>query len=95
MKTFPSRTFRDPLISKGHHHVSPPKFTNFGTLSKPKTSGDIGTPKRVSKVPLGERSDSPEFDIITGAAPVGLHIGQLKMDMSPVFIASKQYNVRG
>ena len=95
VKAFHSRTFGGPLICEGHRNVSPPKFTTFGTLGKPSTFGDIGTSKRARKVPLGHRPDSPESCISTRAALVGLHVGQLKMDMPPIFTTSEQQNVRG
>ena len=56
-------------------------------------SSNASTSKQA--VPLGNRSDSPDSGINVGAAPVGLCVGQLKMDMLPVFTASRQQNVRG
>ena len=78
------------MVSEGHHDVSPSKVTSFGTLGWPSTSGETGTSKRASKVPLVDRPDSPESSISMGAAPVGLRVGQLKMDMPLVFTANRQ-----
>ena len=83
------------MISEGHQIVSPLKMTGFGSLGEPNTSREARTSKRIGKVPVGDRLDSPKLGINMGAAPAGLHVGQLKMDMPPVFIASKQHNVRG
>ena len=58
------------------------------------TSGDANTSKRAGKVPLGDRPDSLESGVSVGAAPTGLRVGQLKMEMPLVFIASRQQNVR-
>ena len=58
-------------------------------------SDDANTSKQAGKIPLGDRPDSPESGINVGAAPVGLRVGQLKMDMPPIFTASRQQNVRG
>ena len=60
------------------------------TFGGPNTSGDVNTSKQAGKVPLGNRHDSPESGVNVGAAPVGLSVGQLKMDMPPVFTASRQ-----
>ena len=46
-------------------------------------------------MPLGDKPDSPELGISMAAAPAGLRVGQLKMDMPLVFTASRQQNVRG
>ena len=92
MKAFPSGAAGGSLFSEGHRTVSPPKMPRFGG---PNTSGNASTSKQAGKVLLGDRPDSPESDINVGAAPVGLRVGQLKMDMLPVFTASRQQNVRG
>ena len=55
----------------------------------PNTSGGGSTLKQVGKVPLSNRPNSPKSGISVGAAPAGLRVGQLKMDMPPGFIASK------
>ena len=44
---------------------------------------------------LVDRPDSPELGISIGVVLAGLHVGQLKMDMPPVFTANRQQNVRG
>ena len=90
VKAFPSRTFGGSLVSEVHCNVSPPKVIGFGTLGWPSTSCEIGTSKRASKVPLGDRPDSPESGISRGAALMGLHVDWLKMDVPLVFIASRQ-----
>ena len=41
------------------------------------------------------RPDSPKLGVSMGAAPAGLRVSQLKMDMLPIFNASRQQNVRG
>ena len=92
MKGFPLGVARGSLFSEGHHTVSPPKMPSFGGSN---TSGDASTSKQAGKIPLGNRPDSLESGINVGAAPAGLHVGQLKMDMPPVFTASRQQNVRG
>ena len=92
IKAFPSGAVGGSLFSKGHHTISPPKVQIF---RGPNTSGDASTLKQAGKVPLGNRADSPELGISVGAAPAGLYVGQLKMDMPPVFTASRQQNVRG
>ena len=53
-------------------------------------SGDASMSKQATKIPLGNRPDSPESGINVGAAPAGLRVGQLKIDMPPVFTASRQ-----
>ena len=58
-------------------------------------SGDVSTSKQAGKIPLGNRPDSPESGVGMGAALAGLRVGQLKMDMPPVFTANRQQNVRG
>ena len=83
------------MVNEGHCDISPPKVTGFGTLGPPNTFGEISTSKRVGKVPLGDRHDSLESGISMGAAPARLRVGQLKMDVPLVFIASRQQNVRG
>ena len=75
VKALSSGTFGGSLISEGHHDVSLPKVTNFGTLGRPNTFGETSTSKRTSKVPLGNRTDSPESGISSGVEPVGLHVG--------------------
>ena len=75
VKAFPTWTFGGPLIREGHHDVSPPKFTSFGSLGKPRTSGDTSASKRVGKVPLDHKPNSPELGISKAAALVGLHVG--------------------
>ena len=92
MKTCPSGAAGGSLFSEGHRTVSPPKMPSFGG---PNTSGDASTSKQAGKIPLGNRPDSPESGVNMGAAPAGLCVGQLKMDMPPVFTASRQQNVRG
>ena len=94
VKSFTSGTFGGSLISEGHRNVSSLKVTGFGTLGRPSTSGETGRSKRDSKVPLGDRPDSPESSLCMGAALAGLRVSQLKMDMPPVFIASRQQNMR-
>ena len=91
-KSFPSGAAGGSLFSKGHRTISPPKMPNFGG---PNTSGDASTSKKAGKVPLRDRPDSPDSGISVGATPAGLRVGQLKVDMPPVFIASRQQNVRG
>ena len=95
MKAFSSGTFGGPLVSKGYCDVSPLKVTNFGTLGRPNTSGEMGTSKRAGKLLLGDTPSSPESGIRTRAMPAILHVNHLKMDMPSVFIASRQQNVRG
>ena len=90
MKAFPLGTFGGSMVTEGHRDVSPPKVTSFGTLGRPNTSGEAGTSKRAGKVPLGDRPDLPDSSIRTGATPIGLHVGQLKIDMPPIFTASRQ-----
>ena len=92
MKGFPSGVDGSSLFSKGHRTISLPKMPSFGG---PNTSGDASTSKKAGKVPLRDRPDSPDLGISVGAAPAGLRVGQLKMDMPPVFTASRQQNVRG
>ena len=92
MKAFPSGAVGGSLFSEGHRTVSPPKLPIF---EGPNMSSDASTLKQAGKVPLGNRPDSPESGVSVGAAPTGLRVGQLKMDMPPVFIASRQQNVRG
>ena len=70
-------------------------MTGFGSLGGPNTFGDASTSKRVGKVPLGDRPDSPKSGASVGVVPAGLHVSQLKMDMPPFFTASRQQNVRG
>ena len=55
----------------------------------------MNTPKQASKIPLGNKADSPESGINMGAGPAGLRVGQLKMDMPPASAASGEQNVRG
>ena len=93
VKTFASKIFEDSMVSEGHRTVSPPAVTGFGAQGKASTSGEE---KRAGKGPLGRgRPDSPESGVSVEAAPAGLRVGQLKMDMPPVFTASRQQNVRG
>ena len=89
VRVFPSRVFGGSFVSQGHCDVSPPKVTSFGTLGGPNMFGEMSTSKRASKVPLGDRPDSLESSISTGATLVGLHVGQLQMDMPPVFTANR------
>ena len=70
-------------------------MTGFGSLGGPNTSGAAGTSKGVGKVPLGDRPDSPESGVNVGAAPAGFCVGQLKMDMPPVFTIRRRQNIRG
>ena len=92
MKAFPSGAATGSVFSEGHRTVSPPKLSIFGG---PNTSGDASTSKKAGKVPLFNRPDSPDSGVSVGAAPAGLRVGQLKMDMPPVFTAGRQQNVRG
>ena len=78
--------------AKGIALSRPQKCLSFGG---PNTFGDASTSKQAGKIPLGNRPDSPKSGISVGAAPAGLRVGQLKMDMPPVFTASRQQNVRG
>ena len=84
-KSFPSEAAGGSLFSEGHRTISPPKMSSFGG---PNMFGDASTSKKAGKVPLGNRPDSPESGISIEAAPVGLRVGQLKMDMPPVFSAN-------
>ena len=92
MKAYPSGAATGSVFSEGHRTVSPPKLSIFGG---PNTSGDASTSKKAGKVPLFNKPDSPDSGVSVGAAPAGLRVGQLKMDMPPVFTASRQQNVRG
>ena len=92
MKAFPSGAASGSMFSEGHRTISPPKLQIFGG---PDTFGNASTSKKAGKVPLRDRPDSPNSGISVGAAPAGLHVGQLKMDMPPVFTTSRQQNVRG
>ena len=87
MKAYPSGAATGSVFSEGHRTVSPPKLSIFGG---PNTSGDASTSKKAGKVPLFNRPDSPDSGVSVGAAPAGLRVGQLKMDMPPVFIAGRQ-----
>ena len=87
MKAFPSGATGGSLFNEGHHTVSPPKMPSFGG---PNMSGNASTSKQAGKIPLGTRPDSPESGINVGAAPAGLRVGQLKMDMPPVFTTNRQ-----
>ena len=91
-KAFPLGVASGSLFSEGHRTVSPPKLQIFGG---PNTFGNASTSKTAGKVPLLNRPDSPDSGVSIGAAPIGLRVGQLKMDMPPVFTASRQQNVRG
>ena len=91
-KSFPSGVAGGSLFSEGHRTISPPKMPSFGG---PNMSSDGSTSKQASKIPLGDRPNSPDSGSNVGAAPAGLHVGQLKMDMPPIFTASRQQNVRG
>ena len=95
VKAFPLGTFGGSMVSEGHRDISPPKVTGFGTLGWPNTFGEAGTSKQTSKIRLGDRPDSPKSSISIGAVPTELRIRQLKMDLPPVFTASRQQNVRG
>ena len=92
MKAFPLGVAGGSLFSEGHRTIAPPKLPIFGG---PNTFGDASTSKQAGKVPLGNRPDSPKSGVSVGVAPVGLRIGQLKMDMPPIFTTSRQQNVRG
>ena len=85
MKAFPSGAATGSMFSEGYRAVSHPKLQIFGG---PNTSGDASTSKTVGKVPLLNMPDSPDSGVSIGAAPAGLRVGQLKMDMPPVFTAS-------
>ena len=87
MKAFPSGAAGGSLFSEGHRTISPPKMPSLGG---PNASGDASTSKQVGNVPVGNRPNSPELGISIGAALVGLCVGQLKMDIPPVFTASRQ-----
>ena len=87
MKAFPSGVAGGSLFSEGHRTVSPPKMLSFGG---PNTPGNASTSKQAGKVLLGNRPKSPDSGINVAAAPAGLRVGQLKMDMPPVFTASRQ-----
>ena len=80
------------MVSKGHRIVSPPKMPIF---RGPNTSGGASASKEAGKVPLGDRPNSFASGVSVEAAPMGLHVGQLKMGMPLVFIARRQQNVRG
>ena len=95
MKASPSCVFRGSMIRKGHRTISPPKVPSFGHLGGPNRSRNASTFKGASKVPLGDKPDSPKLGISMGAVPAGLYVGQLKMDMPPVCTASRQQNMRG
>ena len=69
VKAFPSGAGAGSLFSNGHGTISPPKLPIFGG---PNTSGDASTSKQASKVPLGNKPDSPELGVSVGAAPAGL-----------------------
>ena len=62
------------MSSEGDRDVSPPNFTSFGTLGGSNTFGETVTSKRSGKIPSGDRPDSPESGISTGAEPVGLFV---------------------
>ena len=83
------------MVSEGHRTVSPPKIPSFGTLGQPNTSGGASTSKGAGTVLMGDRPNSLESGVNLGVALAGLRSGHLKMDMPPVFTASKQQNVRG
>ena len=83
------------MVNKAHRNVSPHKGNGFGPWGRPSASGETGTSKRASKVPLGNKSNSPQLGISIGATLVGLRVSQLKMDMPLIFTTSKQQNVRG
>ena len=95
MKAFTSRTFGGSMVSEGHQIVSPPKMTSFENSGGPSTSGEDSTSKRAGKIPPGDKPDSPESSVSMGVVLAGLCVGQLKMDIPLVFIASRQQNVRG
>ena len=95
MMAFSTGTFGGPMISEGHCNVSPPEFTNFGTLGKSNTSDETGTSKKVGKAALGDRPNTPQSSISRCVEPAGLHVGQLKMDMPLVFSANGQQNMKG
>ena len=87
IKAFPSGGAGGSLFSEGHCTISPPKMPSFGG---PNTSGNASTSKKAGKILLGHRPNSPYSGISVGVAPAGLCVGQLKMDMPPVFTASRQ-----
>ena len=72
MKGFPSGVAGGLLFSEGHRTVSPPKMLSFGG---PNMSGDASISKQASKIPLGDKPDSPESSINVGATPTGLRVG--------------------
>ena len=91
VKTHPSR-IGGPVISGGHRSVSPPLVPFSGTLGKAST---FGTFEPAGKGFLDDRPDSPGSGVSGRAATRDLRVGQLKMDMPPVFSASRQQNARG
>ena len=91
VKTHPSR-IGGPAISGGQRSVSPPLVPFSGTLGKASTSRTF---KLAGKGFLDDRLDSPQSGVSGRAAIGDLRVGQLKMDMPPVFSASRQQNARG
>ena len=91
-ESLPLRSSDRLNVQRRATHRLAPKLQIFGG---PNTSGDASTSKTAGKVPLLNRPDSPDLGVSVGAAPAGLRVGQLKMDMPPVFTASRQQNVRG
>ena len=86
VKTLPAG-IGGPAISGGQRSVSPPLMPFSGTLGKASTSGTF---KPAGRRFLDDRPDSPQSGVSGRVAPGDLRIGQLKMDMPPVFSASRQ-----
>ena len=91
VKTLPTG-IGGPAISGGQRSVSPPLMPFSGTLGKASTSGTF---KLAGKGFLDDRPDSPQSGVSGRTMTGGLRVGQLKMDMPPVFSASRQQNARG
>ena len=83
---FPSGTFAGPFASEGHHKITPPILPSFGTVDKGST---FGGSKTTGKKLLEDKPDSPKSGISRGATPEGLRVGQVKMDMAPIFSTSR------
>lgn len=71
---------------KGTSHMQPTPVCKGTAMS----SLEVGGYKRTGRMSLGDRPDTPEFGVNRSAAPLGLHVGQLKMEMPLVFTASRQ-----
>ena len=83
---FPSGAAGGSLFSEGHRTISPQKCR---FLEGPTRLAMRVRQSKLARYPLGNKPDSPESGISVGAVPVGLRVGQLKMDMPPVFTASQ------